>query len=38
MLLSILHVNVKIAMGLSILSAIPICIFVQNISFMEIFG
>ena len=36
MLLSILHVNVKIAMGLSILSAIPICLFVQNISFMEI--
>ncbi len=30
MLLSILHVNVKIAMGLSILSAIPICLFVQN--------
>ncbi len=37
LLLSVLHVNVKTAMGASILAALPVCIFVQGISFPEIF-
>ena len=38
LLLSCLRVNVKIAMTVSILTAIPICLFVQNISLADTLG
>ena len=36
LLLALLHVNVKIAMGASILTAVPLCIFLQGITVPEL--
>ena len=38
LLLSVLHVNVKTTMAVSILTAIPICLFLQNISLADTLG